>query len=134
MQNFDINIMPFLQAFIVQLIIIAVVYLFVMVAIFLDLWAGIRKAKAIGEFRSSYGLRKTVGKIGDYYNMLFVVTIIDALQMLLVMLLNYHTNTLLPILPFLTFGGGIFACVIEGKSIVRNTEEQGQSRNHRFIP
>lgn len=128
MQNFDINIMPFLQAFMVQLIIIAVVYLFVMVAIFLDLWAGIRKAKASGEFRSSYGLRKTVGKIGDYYNMLFIVTIIDALQMLLVMLLNYHTNTLLPILPFLTFGGGIFACVIEGKSIYEKKSDKDKAK------
>ena len=52
--------MPFLQTYTVQFIVVAVVYFLVLIAIFLDLWAGVRKAKQRGEFRSSFGLRKSV--------------------------------------------------------------------------
>lgn len=126
--NIDINIIPFIQTYIVQLIVVAFVYFAVLAAIFSDLWAGIRKAKERGEFRSSFGLRKTIGKISNYFNMLFVVTIIDVLQMLLIMLLNVHTATTLPAIPFLTIGGGIFACVIEVKSIYEKNSDKEKAK------
>ena len=65
-----------------QLIILTIVYLLVLFVIFLDLWAGIRKARKRGELRSSLGYRKTVEKIAKYFNLIFVVTAIDAVQML----------------------------------------------------
>jgi len=111
-----------------QFIVVAVVYFLVLIAIFLDLWAGIRKAKQRGEFRSSFGLRKTIGKVSNYYNMLFVVTIIDIIQMLAILLLNEHTTMTLPALPFLTLGGGIFACAIEGKSIFEKNTDKEKAR------
>jgi len=67
-----------------QLIILTIVYLLVLFVIFLDLWAGIRKARKRGELRSSLGYRKTVEKIAKYFNLIFVVTAIDAVQMLTV--------------------------------------------------
>lgn len=124
----SLNIMPYIHTYMVQFIIIAFVYCFVLLAIFLDLWAGIRKAKARGEFRSSFGLRKTIGKVSNYFNMLFVVTIIDILQMMLVMLLNNNTNVVLPALPFLTFAAGIFAVAIEGKSIFEKNTDKEKAR------
>ena len=120
--------MPFLQTYTVQFIVVAVVYFLVLIAIFLDLWAGVRKAKQRGEFRSSFGLRKTIGKVSNYYNMLFVVTIIDIIQMLLVLLLNEHASTVLPALPFLTLGGGAFACAIEAKSIFEKNTDKEKAR------
>ncbi len=124
----SLNFMPYLHEYMVQFIIISTVYFLVLIAIFCDLWAGIRKAKARGEFRSSFGLRKTIGKVSNYFNMLFVVTIIDIMQMLFVMLLNNSTSVVLPVLPFLTFAGGIFACAIEGKSIFEKNTEKEKSR------
>ncbi len=124
----SLNIIPFLQAYMAQFIVVAVVYFLVLIAIFLDLWAGIRKAKQRGEFRSSFGLRKTIGKVSNYYNMLFVVTIIDIIQMLAILLLNEHTTMTLPALPFLTLGGGIFACAIEGKSIFEKNTDKEKAR------
>ena len=59
----------FLQIFGPQLMIIACIYALVLFVVFLDLWAGIRKAKQRGEYRSSYGLRKTVDKISRYFNL-----------------------------------------------------------------
>ena len=103
-------------------------YFLVLIAIFCDLWAGIRKAKARGEFRSSFGLRKTIGKVSNYFNMLFVVTIIDIMQMQFVMLLNNNTSVVLPVLPFLTFAGGIFACAIEGKSIYEKKSDKDKAK------
>ena len=120
--------MPFLQTYTVQFIVVAVVYFLVLIAIFLDLWAGVRKAKQRGEFRSSFGLRKTIGKVSNYYNMLFVVTIIDIIQMLLVLLLNEHASTVLPALPFLTLGAGAFACAIEAKSIFEKNTDKEKAR------
>lgn len=124
----ELNIIPYLHAFVIQFVIITVIYFAVLIAIFCDLWAGCRKAKQRGEFRSSFGLRKTIGKISNYYNMLFVVTIIDILQMLLVMLLNNNTSVILPALPFLTFAGGIFACIIEVKSIFEKNTDKEKAR------
>ncbi len=124
----SLNIIPFLQTYMAQFIVVAVVYFLVLIAIFLDLWAGIRKAKQRGEFRSSFGLRKTIGKVSNYYNMLFVVTIIDIIQMLAILLLNEHTTMTLPALPFLTLGGGIFACAIEGKSIFEKNTDKEKAR------
>lgn len=90
----------FLQIFGPQLMIIACIYALVLFVVFLDLWAGIRKAKQRGEYRSSYGLRKTVDKISRYFNMLLVITVIDTVQMLAISQLNPQTDHTLPILPF----------------------------------
>lgn len=124
----QINVIPFIHAYMAQFIVVAVVYFLVLIAIFCDLWSGIRKAKQRGDFRSSTGLRKTIGKVSNYYNMLFVITIIDILQMLLILLLNTHTTTTLPALPFLTIFGGIFACAIEIKSIFEKNTDKEKAR------
>jgi hypothetical protein len=75
-----------------QLIMLACIYSLVLVVIFLDLWAGIRKAKQRGEYRSSFGLRKTVEKVGKYYNMIFTITVIDAIQMLAISQINAQVS------------------------------------------
>lgn len=88
-----------------QLLIVACLYALILFVVFLDLLAGIRKAKQRGEYRSSYGLRKTVDKICRYYNMVLVITAIDIVQMLAVVELNPQTSHTLPVLPFFTFLG-----------------------------
>jgi len=99
--------------FILQLVVLLVIYLLVAVSIFLDLWAGIRKAKQRGEFRSSAGFRKTVDKFCRYYNMLLAVTVIDVLAMLVCGLLNHLYGYHIPVLPYVTALGAVFICFIE---------------------
>lgn len=111
-----------------QLIMLALIYVMILAVIFLDLWAGIRKAKARGEYRSSYGLRKTVDKISKYFNMIFVVTAIDAVQMLAVYMLNQQEQYNLPLIPILTFVGAIFVGFIELKSIYENSEAKDKAK------
>ncbi|HBJ76707.1 MAG TPA: hypothetical protein DDY68_02415 [Porphyromonadaceae bacterium] len=63
------------------------------------LWSGIRKARERGEYRSSYGLRKTVGKVANYYNLLFIVTIIDVMHIVALVVFDVK---ILPPFPALT--------------------------------
>ena len=46
------------------------IYILVLVMIMADLWSGIRKARSLGEVRTSYGYKRTVGKVAQYYNVL----------------------------------------------------------------
>lgn len=111
-----------------QLIILTIVYLLVLFVIFLDLWAGIRKARHRGEYRSSYGYRKTVEKIAKYFNLIFVVTAIDAVQMLTVWQINEQMSSRLPLLPILTVLGAMFIGFIELKSIYEKSEDKEKAK------
>ena len=113
---------------ILQAVIMLIIYLLVALSIFLDLWAGIRKAKARGEFTSSTGFRKTVDKFCRYYNMLLAVTVIDLLQMLVCGLLNHLYGYTVPVLPYLTAAGAAFICFIEFKSIFEKNEDKEKAK------
>lgn len=113
-----------LTSFRVPLLIVTFVYIAVLLFIALDLWAGIRKAKARGEYRSSYGLRKTVTKIAGYYNMLLVITVIDALQIVAITVLQIN----LPAFPFFTLVGALFAGFIELKSIYEKNDAKQKAK------
>ena len=111
-----------------QLIILTIVYLLVLFVIFLDLWAGIRKARKRGELRSSLGYRKTVEKIAKYFNLIFVVTAIDAVQMLTVWQINEQTGSRLPLIPILTVLGAMFIGFIELKSVYEKSEDKEKAK------
>ena len=120
--------MEFTKTFGGQLIVLALIYTLVLILIFLDLWAGIRKARQRGEFRTSYGLRKTVEKTAGYFNMLLVLTVIDAMQMLAVHHLNPQISFRIPLFPILTVAGAIFVGVIEFKSIYEKAADKDKGR------
>lgn len=112
-----------------QLNLVAFVYVFIFVVVMLDLWAGIRKAKARGEYRSSYGLRKTVEKLRKYYNMMLAITATDIIQM--VAIHNLHTQDSgvgLPVTPIFTIVGALFVSVIEIKSIYEKNEDKDKAK------
>lgn len=111
-----------------QLLMLAVIYALILCVIFLDLWSGVRKAKARGECRNSFGFRKTVDKISKYFNMILVITIIDAVQMLAIWQLNQQITYNFPIIPILTFGGAIFVGFIELKSIYEKNEDKEKAK------
>lgn len=96
-------------------------YIAVLFAILSDLYAGCRKAKKDGFLRSSKGLRRTVKKIAEYYNLMFVVSIIDCVQMVAI----WQGGWNVPKMPFFSFAATIFLCIIELKSIYeRKTEKE----------
>ena len=92
-------------------------YFSALVCVFEDLRAGIRKAKKNGVFRSSYGYRKTVKKIAEYFNMMMIMTAIDAIQMAVVYILGLQMSWTLPFVPVFTAIGAFIVAFIELKSV-----------------
>lgn len=107
-----------------QLLILAFIYIVVIFMVALDLWAGIRKARQCGVYRSSFGLRKTVEKVARYFNMMFAVTGVDALQMLGI----YHYKFNVPLFPILTLVAAAFVGFIEIKSIYEKAEDKEKAK------
>ncbi len=104
-----------------HIIIFAGLYAAVFLAIIADFVAAWRKAKKDGFLWSSKGLRQTVRKIGQYFNMMFVVSVIDAVQMVGIWQGGFDIVKM----PIFTFVGTIFLCLIELKSIYeRNSDKE----------
>lgn len=109
---------------IVVLWILFILYMLVFMAISADLWSGLRKAKKRGEARTSYGLRITIDKLSRYYNLLIILTIIDAMQISGIWYLNTYYNYAIPIFPIITFIGSLGLGFIELKSIYEKAEDK----------
>lgn len=101
-------------------IVVGIIYIWVFLVVMLDLWAGIRKAKQRGEYRSSKKLRRTIEKLTGYYNIMLAVTFVDGLLMFGIALLRVN----IPHIPYLTFVGAAIVGVIEIKSIFEKAEDK----------
>ncbi|MEG0011156.1 MAG: hypothetical protein RR706_03210 [Muribaculaceae bacterium] len=102
-------------------------YVMVLFAVIADLISGVRKAKLRGEARQSKALRRTVDKIVRYYNALFALTIIDAMQIAGVLYLRIVEGYIsLPTLPIFTLLGSLGVAFIEVKSIYEKAEDKEQ--------
>ena len=100
------------------------IYMMVLLAILADLWAGVRKAKKNGVARSSYGYKRTIDKIGRYYNVMIALTVIDAMQAASVWYLETYYQCAIPLFPFVTLLGAIGIGLIEIKSIYEKAEDK----------
>jgi phage-related holin len=98
----------------------AFLYCIVLFAIIADLISGVRKAKKRGDARTSTGYKKTVDKITRYYNMLFVVSLIDVI----LVVSQVHSLFHIPVLPYFTAVGALALCLIELKSIYESAEDK----------
>lgn len=108
----------------VTLWIIFGIYLLVMFAILADLWSGIRKAKQLNITRTSYGYRRTITKISQYYNVLIALTVADAMQMSAVWYAEQYYEYKILFFPFVTLIGALLLCLIEIKSIYEKAEDK----------
>ena len=103
-------------------------YLVVFVAICADLVAGLRKAKKEKKLRTSFGFRKTLDKILQYYGVLFFLSFIDILQMYLIGGLINEMGWKLFAFPIITFIGTIYICIIEYRSIKEKRDAKENAR------
>lgn len=104
--------------------IVFVEYILVLIAVMLDLWSGVRKARKTGKIRTSYGYRRTVDKLARYYNLLFLMTIIDVMQISGIWYANVCYGHRWPLIPALTMFGAIGFGIIELKSIYEKAEDK----------
>lgn len=100
------------------------IYILVLLMIFADLWSGVRKAKRLGIARNSYGYRRTISKMAQYYNLLIACTIVDSIYGMLSWFLETYYQTSLWLFPFITFFMAIVLCLIEIKSIREKAEDK----------
>lgn len=99
-------------------------YILVLLMVAADLWSGLRKAKKNNIVRSSYGFRRTVEKIKEYYNAMTALTIIDAMQVSVIWYLETYYQYSIPMFPFVTLLGAIGLSFIEIKSIYEKAEDK----------
>ena len=96
----------------------------VLLIVIADFWSGITKAKKNGVVRSSYGFRRTVDKLGRYYNIMFALLILDAMQITAIWYLETYYQYKIPLFPFMTLLGAIGLSIIEIKSIYEKAEDK----------
>lgn len=117
-----------LSDFTPQLTAVCVIYIIVIMLVLLDLVAGIRKAKRAGLYRSSQGLRRTVDKLIRYFNMMLVMTCIDAVQMITCHMINIQADKHIPVITLFTVLGCIFIGFIELKSVYESNEDKDKAK------
>lgn len=136
---FNFNVFQKMEGRIGTLIVCGFVVLLFYIAalglIFADLWAGVRKAKQRGEYRTSEGYKKTVGKINKYFAMHFAMTLVDAVQISLLYMLYREYAYDIPMLPVFTGLGVLYEAYVEIKSITEpaNIKEKKQQEDFKRL-
>lgn len=92
--------------------------------IFLDYWAGIRKAKKRGEIIHSNKMKRTVDKISRYYNAILAMLVVDCIQMSAFMFLYIYYDWKPYTFPVFTLTAIMFVAFIEIKSIYEPADKK----------
>lgn len=99
-------------------------YVLVLAAVGGDLVSGVRKARRRGEATRSRALRRTVDKIARYYNVLAVLTVVDAMQLTAVFYLRVVEGYDVPTVPVFTLVGSLGMAAVEVKSIFEKGDQK----------
>lgn len=102
-------------------------YLLVLAAALGDMASGIRKARRSGQATRSRALRRTVDKLARYYNVLAVLTVVDAMQITAALYLRCVEGFDVPTLALFTLAGSLGMACIEVKSIFEKGSEKEKS-------
>lgn len=97
--------------------IMLLMYIAILVLILADLWAGVRKAKKRGEYRTSDGYKRTIDKIARYYNMTFAMSLIDVVQVAIIFFLYYFYEVDIWMIPWFTLFATGYVAWVEVHSI-----------------
>ena len=89
-----------------------------------DLASGLRKARRRGETTRSRALRRTVDKLARYYNVLIVLTVVDAMQITAAVFLRTVEGYDVPTIPIFTLIGSLGMAFIEVKSIFEKGDDK----------
>lgn len=110
-------------------------YIIILGLIFCDLRAGIRKAKHRGEFKTSEGYKRTIEKIAKYFNMTFALSLIDVMQLVLLLFLYHFYKVDIIMVPWFTMLALGYVGFVEIKSIWEpaNIKEKRQQQEYRKV-
>ena len=122
-----------LSTLIILAAIVLLFYLTVLGLIFLDLWAGVRKAKKRGEMRTSEAYKRTIEKVSKYFNMLFALTLVDVVQVGLLFFLYREYGYDIPMLPVFSFVGTCYVGFVEVTSIMEPSDVKEKKQQEDFV-
>lgn len=100
-----------------------VVMLLVLVAMIIDLMAGLYKAKMSGELRTSIGLRRSVSKFVSYEGGLMIATIADLFIHFSKFYQLFHINILVGV-PVVAILVGLFLLIVEFMSVREKADKK----------
>ena len=107
-----------------QLVQISMVWIAVLLAILIDLFFGVKKAREIGEIRTSEGYRRSIHKFVYYYAMMSFALIFDFLDVVTPILLPFP----LSITPVFSVLAAIALIFTEAKSVRENADDKARRR------
>lgn len=108
------------DSFITKLIIVICAWVAVLIAMLVDLHYGLKKAKQIGEHRTSEGFRRSVTKFKDYYASLLFAILFDAL----LSVFTYYLPYPLSVTPPITIVAALGLILTEYKSVRENADQK----------
>ena len=104
-------------------IVVVIACIIVFLAMMIDLASGLYKAKQRGEFRSSWGLKRTLSKFIMYEGGMMIAFGVDALIYFSKIFELFHLNAIVGI-PVVTCMIGIFLLVVEFLSIREKSDKK----------
>ena len=107
------------QAIWIKLFIVCGAWAGVVIAMVIDLFSGIKKAKQLGEVRSSEGYKRSIHKFVYYFQMLIFAFIFDGLNPL-----SYYLPFPLAVMPVITLLCALALIFTEWKSVREKAEEK----------
>ena len=99
---------------IIRVTITMVCWFFMICATLVDFWSGVTTAKALHQPLMSHGFRRTIAKIGSYWQVLIFALMFDILGAFL----SFYY------LPFMTIVGTLSIIIIEARSVVENSRRR----------
>jgi threonine/homoserine/homoserine lactone efflux protein len=101
--------------------------------IFCDLWAGVRKAKKAGIYRTSDGYKKTIDKLARYYNMMLPLALMDCAMNGLLFYLYYFYHYDLILFPLFSLAGAGYVGWVEIHSIFEPTDIKEKKNQQDYV-
>lgn len=98
----------------IRVAITLVCWFFMICATLVDFWSGVTTAKALHQPLMSHGFRRTIAKIGSYWQVLFYALMFDILGAFF----SFYY------LPFMTIVATLSIIIIEARSVVENSRRR----------
>ena len=90
---------------------ITILYSCVFLSVLIDLYFGVKRAKRLNIARTSYGYRRTITKMTNYFGLMLMLSIADV------------AASLIKKLPYFTVIGAIGIIAVEAKSVYENISQ-----------
>ncbi|MFL9834993.1 phage holin family protein [Chryseobacterium terrae] len=107
-----------------KLIVVGILWCAVLLAMIIDFFFGIRKAKQVGEVRSSEGYKRSVSKFNQYFGMLVFAFIFDA-----IVPISYFFEFPISAIPVVSLLAAVALVFTEAKSV----HEKGDEKQRRKL-